>query len=151
MATFIIRFLNILLAAVLAGVSLGIWIGFNPMRLSAATYLEQQQNMLGALRFLMVFLVVVATVITLVSAFLQKNKRPVFTALLIAAAFFIACILISRFGVKPIDDQIIAWTSDTLPANWTELRDKWWSLHIMRTMTEIIALCLITWVSVRRD
>jgi hypothetical protein len=41
-----IRFLNIILVAILAGVSFGIWIGFNPMDLSPVAYLEQQQNML---------------------------------------------------------------------------------------------------------
>lgn len=35
MTSSIIRFLNIILAAMLAGVSFGIWIGFNPMDLSA--------------------------------------------------------------------------------------------------------------------
>lgn len=151
MTTSIVRFLNILLVSVLAGVSFGIWIGFNPAHLSPSAYLEQQQNMLGALRFLMVFLVVVATAVTLVSAFLQKNNRPVFTALLLSAAFLIACILISRFGVKPIDDQMMAWTAGAMPGNWTELRDQWWSLHIMRTMTEIIALFIITWVSIKKN
>jgi hypothetical protein len=43
MAVFIVRFLNIILATLLAGVSFGIWIGFNPSDLSPSTYLEQQQ------------------------------------------------------------------------------------------------------------
>jgi len=56
MTTSIIRFLNIVLAALLAGVSFGIWFGFNPLALSASTYVDQQQNMLRALRGLMVSL-----------------------------------------------------------------------------------------------
>jgi len=47
MTTSIIRFLNIILAALLAGVSFGIWIGFNPLKVSPSTYIEQQQNMIG--------------------------------------------------------------------------------------------------------
>src|SRR5665647_2288491 len=124
MATSIIRFLNIIIAALLAGVSFGIWIGFNPLGLSPSTYVDQQQNMLRALKVLMISLVIIATIITIASAFLQKNNKPVFIALLIAAVFFIACILITRFGNKPIDDMVMTWTSDSLPANWTELRDK---------------------------
>jgi len=151
MITTSIRFLNILVAALLAGVSLGIWIGFNPVHLSPSTYLEQQQNMLQALQVLMVSLVFMATLITILSAFLQKSNRPVFSALLVAAGFFVACILITRFGNKPIDDLVITWTVDSMPANWTELRDSWWSFHKMRTITELIALILITWSSIKKD
>ena len=107
--------------------------------------------MLGALKVLMIALVFIATLSTLVSAQLQKSNRPVFIALLMAAGFFIACILITRFGNKPIDDLVMTWTPESLPANWTELRDQWWSFHIMRTITELIALVLITWVSIKRD
>lgn len=151
MAPTIARFLNIIIAALLAGVSFGIWIGFNPLSLSAATYVEQQQNMLSSLKVLMISLVFIATLITIVSAFLQKRNKPVFITLLVAAAFFIACILITRFGNKPIDDRVMTWTAETLPSNWTELRDQWWSLHIMRTIAELVALVLVTWASIRKD
>lgn len=147
----IVRFLNILITALLAGVSFGIWIGFNPVDLSAATYVEQQQNMLHSLRILLVSLVVIATIITIISAFLQKHNKSIFISLLVAAVFLIACILITRFGNKPIDDIVLNWTSDSLPSNWAELRDKWWSFHIMRTIAELIAFFLITWTSIKRD
>jgi hypothetical protein len=48
MKTSIIRFLNIIIAALLAGTSFGIWIGYNPLNLSPSTYIEQQQNMILA-------------------------------------------------------------------------------------------------------
>jgi hypothetical protein len=92
MALFIVRFLSIILAALLAGVSFGIWIGFNPSGLSPSTYLEQQQNMLASRKVLMISLVVVATAITFRSAFIQRHNKPVFVALVLAAGFFITCI-----------------------------------------------------------
>lgn len=148
MTNSIIRFVNIILAAILAGVSFGIWIGFNPMHLSSAAYVEQQQNMLHSLRSLMIALVVFATLVTLLSAYIQRNDSPIMISLLIAAAFFIVCILITRFGIKPIDDMVMGWNSSNLPANWTVMRDKWWSLHIMRTIAELFALCIVVWTSV---
>lgn len=151
MTTSIIRFLNIILAALLAGVSFGIWIGFNPLDLSPSTYVEQQQNMLRALKVLMISLVVIATIITIASALLQKNNKTVFISLLVAAAFFIACILITLFGIKSIDDMVMTWTANSLPDNWTEFRDKWWSLHIMRTIAELAALFLVTWTSIKKE
>ena len=151
MTTPIIRFLNIIVAALLAGVSFGIWIGFNPSGLSLSTFIEQQQNMLQSLRTLMVFLVVIATLITILSAYLQKHEKSTFISLIIAAAFFIACILVTLLGNKPIDDIVITWTKDAIPNNWVDLRDNWWSFHIMRTIAEIIALLLVTWTSINKD
>ncbi len=147
----IIRFLNLIIAALLAGVSFGIWIGFNPLSLSPSTYIEQQQNMIGALNLLMITLVFSATVITIISAILQKSNKPVFITLLIAALFFIACIVISRFGNQPINKIIMTWKPDSLPGNLSELRDKWWSFHIMRTIAELIALFLVTLVSIKKE
>jgi uncharacterized membrane protein YedE/YeeE len=149
MATSVIRFINIILAALLAGVSFGIWIGFNPLASSPSTYLEQQQNTIRSLSVLMTSLVVIALIITIISAFLQKNNKVVFITLLIASTCFLACILISALGNKPIDKLIMTWTNDTLPKDWTTFRDKWWSLHILRTIAELIALALIAWTNVR--
>jgi uncharacterized membrane protein len=150
-ATPLIRFFNIIIAGLLAGVSFGIWIGFNPSRLSPSTFIEQQQNMLQSLRTLMVSLVVLATIITFLSAYLQKHDKTTFIPLILAVVFFIACILITRFGNKPIDDIVMTWTKDTIPKNWTELRDNWWSFHILRTVAEVIALLLVTWASIKKD
>jgi ABC-type proline/glycine betaine transport system permease subunit len=145
----VIRFLNIIVAALLAGISVGIWIGFNPLDLSPSTYIEQQQNTIRSLNVLMISLVVFATVITIISAFLQKGNKEDLIVLLFASLFFISCILISRFGNQPINKIIMTWTTDSLPANLSELRDKWWSFHIMRTIAELIALFLVTWISIK--
>jgi ABC-type proline/glycine betaine transport system permease subunit len=147
----VIRFLNIIVAALLAGISVGIWIGFNPLDLSPSTYIEQQQNTIRSLNVLMISLVVFATVITIISAFLQKGNKEDLIVLLIASLFFISCILISRFGNQSINKIIMTWTTDSLPANLSELRDKWWSFHIMRTIAELIALFLVTWISIKKN
>jgi Domain of unknown function (DUF1772) len=105
---------------------------------------EQQQNTIRELNLLMISLVIVATIITIGSALLQINNKQVFIPLLFAAAFFVACIMISRFGNQPINVSIMRWNLNSLPSNWTILRDKWWSFHIIRTIAELIALIIIT-------
>jgi hypothetical protein len=151
MITSILRFTNIILAALLAGVSLGIWIGFNPMQLSASAYLEQQQHMDQSLKVLMVSLVIAATAITLISAFVQRQNKPTFIGLLAAAACFIACMIITKFGNVPIDREIMTWTANTMPENWKEFRDEWWSFHIWRAIVELVALVLVVWTGIRKD
>lgn len=49
MTATIIRFIDLLLVALLAGTTFGIWLGSNAGRLSAATYTEQQQHAIRAL------------------------------------------------------------------------------------------------------
>lgn len=144
-----LRFLNIVSVALLAGTSFGIWIGFNPKNYAYPTYVEQQQHLVRALHTLMVALVVASTIITIISAFQQRQNRPVFFTLLAAAAFLASCIFISRFGNLPIQTEMLQWNTETVPANWTELRDSWWNLHIARTIVELIALALVAWASAR--
>ena len=146
----IIRFINVILAALLAGVSFGIWMGFNPVNLSAATYIEQQQNTIRSLSTLMTSLVVIATVITVILAFLQRKNKVTFVTLLIAAIFYLACILISALGNRPIDDLVLSWSYQNFPTNWTAARDQWWSMHILRTISELIALFLVVGASIRK-
>ncbi len=150
MATSVVRFLNVILAALLAGTSFGIWMGFNPMNFSISTYVEQQQHLLHALNTLMTCLVVLATLVTLASAFLQRKNKPVFVALLAAGIFFVACIIISRFGSQPLQNDMLVWKVGTAPRDWTSYRDKWWTFHITRTIAELIALSLVTLASIKR-
>lgn len=145
----LIRFFNILFAALLAGTSFGIWFGFNPVSYSASTYVEQQQQLVRSLNTLMILLVGIATITTLVSAFLQRKNKGVFISLLLATVFFISCMIITRFGNVPIQKEMIKWTTETLPDNWPMLRDKWWSFHILRTVVELIAFVLIAWTMAR--
>jgi hypothetical protein len=151
MALSLVKFINIILAALLAGISFGIWIGFNPLNYSSATYLEQQQSLIHSLNALMFALVVLAVLTTLISAFLQRKDKPVFIALLLAAGFFLSCIALTRMGNIPLQSEMLNWTPDTLPDNWTMFRDKWWTYHIMRTVTELIALGLIAWTLVHNQ
>ena len=151
MTTSIIRFSNIILVALLAGTSFGIWIGLNPMSYSVSTYIEQQQHLVDSLQSLLVSLVIIATLVTIASAFLQRSNKTVFIALILAAGFLISCIIITRFGNLPIQKEMLTWNANSFPENWTMLRNKWWNFHIMRTVAELIALVLIAWTSVQKN
>src|SRR5689334_7247520 len=130
MRTTIIRFLNIILVALLAGTSFGIWVGLNPANYSASTYIEQQQHLVLSLQTLLVSLVIIATLVTLTSAFLQREDKKTFMALLAAACFLLLCIVITRFGNLPIQTEMMTWNIQAIPEDWMVLRDQWWSFHI---------------------
>lgn len=144
----LVRFANIVFAALIAGGIFVIWVGYDPATLSPSTYVEQQQNAIRGLNVLMPVLGAITLLLTLVSAFLQRRNRKVFVLLIVAAAFLIISGLVTRYGNQPINVIVMAWDMARPPANWTELRDQWWGFHRLRTISGLIALALIAWASV---
>ncbi len=149
MSSSILRFFHIMLAALLAGTSFGIWMGFDPVDYSVATYIEQQQQMVQSLNALMVSMVIIVTVLSFISAYLHRQNTPDFILLLVAGAAFMVCIFTTRFGNLPIQEAMLQWTPEAHPENWKTLRDDWWYYHIRRTQSELLGLALICWVYVK--
>lgn len=149
MTTQVIRALDLILAGLMAGTLFGVLAGFNPKPLSAQTYIEQQQAVIRALNTLMPVLGLITIVLTIAAAFMQKQNQAVFVTLLVAAGFFILGGLITKYGNQPINSIIITWDKANPPANWMEMRDRWWTLHIYRALATIISFGLIVWSNVR--
>ena len=144
----LVRLFNIVFAALVAGGMFIIWIGYDPVTFSPSTYVEQQQNAIRALNFLMPLLGGATVLLTLLAAFMQRKDRKAFVLLIVGAAFLIMSGLFTRFANQPINDTVMTWEIARPPANWTELRDQWWGFHKLRTFCGLIALVLITWASV---
>ena len=151
MITRIIRFCNILMAALVAGTIFGIWIGYNPMDLSASTYIEEQQHTILALNTLMPILGLITIILTIISAFLRRKEKTAFWVLLIASVFLILSGLTTKFGNQPINSIVMTWDVNSPPNNWMDLRNQWWFYHKLRTLSAFIGLCLIVWTSMKKD
>ena len=151
MVTFIIRFLNIVMAGLMAGAFFAVWAGYNPRFFTPQTYIEQQQAAIKGLNTLMPLLGLITIILTVTSAFLQKQNQTFFVSMLIAAGFLIVAGLITRFGNQPINSIVMTWGKNDIPDNWNVLRDKWWSLHILRSLASFIAFLLIVWSNLRKD
>lgn len=145
----IIKFSDILLTGLIAGVIFGIWLGYNPENLSAVTYVEQQQNTIRALNVLMPILGFFSIILTIAYAALSYQEKSKRNLLLLASVFLIISGLITRFGNQPINANVITWDLNAIPDNWTSFRDDWWSFHIMRTLTTIVSFALIIWVTIK--
>jgi hypothetical protein len=151
MVTFIIRFLNIAIAGLIAGTLFGIWAGYNPKRFTPQTYIEQQQGAIKGLNTLMPLLGLITIILTVTSAFLQKENQSFVISMLIAAGFIVMAGLITKFGNQPINTIVMTWKKNDIPDNWIVMRDKWWSLHILRSFASGIAFLLIVWANLRKD
>lgn len=145
----LVRFLDILLTGLVAGVIFGIWIGYNPEGLSALAYVEQQQNAIRALNVLMPVLGFISIILTLANAFLTRGNPLHRYLLLLATAFLVGSGLITRFGNQPINAIVITWSLDNIPDTWVALRDKWWTYHVLRTLSASMGYAVIIWVSLK--
>ena len=142
MLAFAIRFLSLFLTALLVGTMFGVWLGFNPAALSPAAFVEMQQNAIRALNVSLPSLGFVCIALTVVLAVLTKHDKAGRYLLITAAVLLAVAGLITRFGNQPINAVVMTWSPQSPAANWADLRDDWWRLHIWRTVAAVSALAL---------
>jgi uncharacterized membrane protein len=70
--------------------------------------------------------------------------RPSFYLFCSATILMIVTLLITVGVEVPIDNQIKTWTVETIPDNWTELRQTWDRFHALRTLTSILSFISLT-------
>jgi hypothetical protein len=144
----IIQFSDIVLTGLIAGVIFGIWVGYDPRDLSAVAYVEQQQSAIRALNVLMPVLGFISILLTVGYAVMSRREKLKRNLLVIAAILLITSGLITRFGNQSINAIVMTWNLENIPDTWTALRDEWWTFHIMRTVSTMIAFALIVWVTI---
>lgn len=140
MAANIVRFLFLMLLALLVGTMFGIWVGFNPSQLSAGTYVEQQQNAIRSLNTLLPALGAACIVLATALAVMSRSSPLRRNLLLGCIALLVFSAVVTRLANQPINAMVITWSPQAPPPEWAQLRDQWWQWHIVRTSTAIIAL-----------
>jgi uncharacterized membrane protein len=145
-----IDFVDLLLAALLAGAMFAVFLMMRPAGLDAATYVVQQQNGIRALNGVMPALGGLTIVLTLAAAFAAANDRARVVLLIVSVACLVAAGLITRFLNQPINAVVMTWSAQAAPAEWTALRDEWWRWHLVRSAFALSALALIIASALRR-
>ena len=144
-----VEFANLLVAALVAGAMVGVWLSCNPAGLDATSYVALQQQAIRTLNTTMPALGGVAILLTLLAAAISRGDRVRLALLLAAAACFLAAGLITRFLNQPINAIVIGWSAAAPPADWTDFRDAWWRWHVLRTGIGIAGLCLVIAASLK--
>ena len=143
MAMNILRFILLVLLALLVGSMFGILIGYNPVSLSAPAYVEQHQNAVRSLNTLFPAMGAICIALIVILAFRSGGQRQVRYLLLAAAFLLLVAALVTRFGNQPINAIVMTWSTHVQAANWEQLRDQWWQWHIVRTVAAILAFALV--------
>jgi len=150
MGAIILRFATLILSGLLAGAMFAILAVFHTAKLSFASYLEQHQNLIRAFNVVMPLLGLGVIIFTLGSAFIQRGNKIVLMSLLAAAILLLISGLITRFGNQPINSIVMTWSDGVVPKDWTVFRDRWMTLHVVRTFMSFLAFCIIVWVNLKR-
>jgi uncharacterized membrane protein len=132
-----------LVFAMVAGSVFGIWRGYNPGTYSAVTFIEMHQGAVRGLNVLLPGLALTAIIITIALAWLSRRNGGVFRTYVGAVILMVAGGMVTRGFNQPINAQVMGWTAETLPANWTQLRDVWWNWHLVRTAISILAMATL--------
>jgi len=146
----VVDFTNILVAALLVGTMFGVWLVFNPAGLSGSNYLAVQQQGIRTLHPVMPALGAVTILVTIAASVLGRENRTRLWLLIAAVTCFAAAGLITRFRNMPINSIVITWSGDSLPANWTGLRDGWWRWHCIRLIAGLAGFSLVIAAALRR-
>lgn len=143
MAMNIIRFVLLVLMALLVGSMFGILIGYNPASLSASAYVEQHQNAVRSFNTLFPVMGAICIVLIVILAFRSGTQRPIRYLLVAAAFLMLVAALVTRFGNQPINAIVMTWSTHVQAANWEQLRDQWWQWHVVRTVAAILAFSFV--------
>ena len=144
--------LALLLVGLLAGSMFGIWRGYDIAAYTPATFVEVHQGAVRGLNILLPAMAAAAIALVVLLAVLGRARPAVLGLYLATALAIIAGGIITRFLNQPINEQIMGWTPAAIPADWTTLRNSWWTWHLVRLAATVIAeLLLIAAVFADRD
>ena len=135
------RFITIMLAALTMGMALCHLLEMPAkMTYDGRLWLTLLQTLYGVFGPTSAFVETGAVTTAMVLAFLVRKRSFVFKWTLLGALCLIAANVAWWIWVFPVNSAMSALTPETLPADWTSLRDQWEYTHAARAVLQIIAL-----------
>ena len=134
-------FLSSFLFAISLGVSFSHWLQRAPKAtLSAETFLQIHQVLISRYGVVM-GIVEIGAVLALVMALIGIKGNALLTSLVgMALASILAMLLVWAVGLNPINQTVNAWTPQTLPQDWAQVRERWAALHFVRLLLAALGL-----------
>lgn len=125
----LVRFVNLLLGALNLGLAWAHVVEMRPKRaMCGAAWLTTQQaySDFGKVSSVAFPASLISTLLTLV---LVRGRQPTAALTTLGAACTVATVAIWARYNEPVNQEIAAWQSDALPANWAARRDQWEFAH----------------------
>ena len=148
----VLLFLAVFFVALLSGASFAVGLDNNFAGMSPTFFVEKMQHSIRMLTVPLPAVAILGVFFTVASAIFARRDRLMFYSLTAASICVIAGAMITVFGNVPINNQIVTWSVNAPPSNWTELGEKWRLFHTIRTILTTAGLSfLILATLVRRD
>lgn len=145
-----VRFVSLICAALAFGLTVTHDLEIpGKQQLSGAEWLAVQHTFYGGFAILGGLAEVLGLLSTALLAYLLRAQRNAFLLTLIAAICFAGMLAVFTFGNNPLNQQIAAWTPQTLPANWPATRDAWDGFHALSSVLAGIALVTLLIAALR--
>jgi hypothetical protein len=143
MTSKLVSLLALFLLALVTGVFWGTWFTLTRSieTFSASEFIHIGQTIIANVAWPMRMLMPACIVFMILSAWLVPERRSAAFSLSVAACLLIViALLITLFVEVPIDNQIKRWTADTVPSEWTAIRERWQTFHTARTFVSLASL-----------
>jgi hypothetical protein len=150
MISAMIDFADVLVAALLVGGMLGVWLMLNPARRASGLYITLHQQGIRTLNTMLPAFGAGAVMLSITAAVLTRGAGARFLLLVGTAVCFAAAGLITRFENQRINAIVITWKSDAPPADWMQVRDEWLRWHLVRLFVGLGGLSLLITAVLRR-
>ena len=146
------RIAALVITGLVAGSVFAVWRGYDLSQYTPAAFIEVHQGAVRGLNVLLPVLGLAAFALVVALAIEMRRDRRTLILLIVAALFLAAAGLVTRFANQPINELVMGWSATTLPADWTAIRDRWQSWHLVRVICSIAALATLSAALVgRRD
>lgn len=144
--------LAVMLLGLVTGSMFAIWLGYPIVSYSPSTFVEVHQGAVRGLNTALPAMAAAALVLVAVLAVMARRQPPIMWLYLTVAGLVVVGGLITRFINQPINAQVMTWTAASLPTEWSEVRQLWWTWHQVRFATTSIAqVLLITAIFIDRE
>lgn len=77
------------------------------------------------------------------SALSYRRGAPVFGLSIAATVLVVAVVVLTVTQLEPLNRLADTWTADQPPADWADLRRRWWKLHTVRTVLALLAFAAL--------
>ncbi len=146
MALKIARFVNLLLAGLLAGNEFGTWAAVHPAlgRLSVAERLRAEQEVTRRYARIMPFWMssVIASCLP-VLALIRDRRSADFLFAVTGTACFVAMLISTLLGNVPINNRVLEMSPETDSEEFSRLRERWDRLHAFRVLLNVAGLAFL--------
>ena len=141
------RFVNLLLAALLAGNEFGTWAAVHRSlwNISTPEHIRAEQALTRRFKSIMPFWMSSVVVSCLPVLALTRNRNPfAFRSTLVGMFCFVGMMISTLRGNMPINNRTLELPpEETQPEEWRQLRERWERLHALRVLLNVAGLSML--------